>query len=106
MSAFKNFNLDLPQEATIYADKAYNFYEYEDFFKENDLFLIAERKENTKRLREGFLRFVQSYWRKRVETAFSRITSLFPKSIHAVTSKGFELKVFAFILVYSISLLL
>lgn len=106
MSAFKRFDLDLPSGSTIYADKAYTCYEYEDFLKENDLSLIAERKANSKRPLEGCLRYLQNYWRKRVETAFSRITSLFPKTIHAVTSRGFEIKVLAFILVYSMSLLL
>jgi len=30
--------------------------------------------------------------RKRIETVFSQITSIFPRSINAVTSKGFEIK--------------
>lgn len=106
ISAFKRFNLDIPSRASIYADKGYTCYEYEDFLKEKDLTLIAERKANSKRPLDGCLRYLQNYWRKRIETAFSRITSLFPKTIHAVTSKGFELKVFSFILVYSMSLLL
>ena len=106
ISAFKRFALDIPSGSTIYADKAYTSYEYEDFLKENGLSLLADRKANSKRPMEGCLRYLQNYWRKRIETAFSRITSLFPKTIHAVTSRGFELKVFSFILVYSISLLL
>jgi len=44
----------------------------------------------------------QSYLRKKVETSFSRITGLFPKTIHAVSSKGFVLKVISFILVFAI----
>ncbi|TAA74868.1 MAG: hypothetical protein CDV28_1151, partial [Candidatus Electronema aureum] len=38
--------------------------------------------------------------RKRIESAFSVITQRFPAHIHAVTSHGFELKVFLFILAY------
>ena len=106
LSAFRRFDLDLPEGATIYADKAYTSYEYEDFLKENNVHLISERRSNSKRPLDGCVKYLQSYWRKRVETAFSRITSVFPKHIHAVTGKGFELKVFAFILAYSISLML
>ena len=35
---------------------------------------------------------------KKIETVFSQITQLFPKNIHAVTSKGFYLKIFNSIL--------
>lgn len=103
---FKRFDLDLPEEAVVYADKAYNCYEYEDLLKENNIQLIAERRANSKRPLDKCVRYLQNYWRKRIETAFSRITSAFPKQIHAVTARGFELKVFAFMLVYSLSLLL
>ena len=103
---FKRFDLDLPEGSIIFADKAYNSYEYEDFLKENSIRLIAERRENSKRPLHGCVRYLQNYWRKRIETAFSRITSVFPKHIHAVTGKGFELKIFSFILAYSLSLLL
>lgn len=105
-AVFKRFNLDLPEGAIVYADKAYNSYEYEDFLKENNIHLIAERRANSKRHMNGCIGYLQNYWRKRIETAFSRITSVFPKHINAVTSKGFELKVFSFILVYCLRLLL
>jgi len=39
--------------------------------------------------------------RKRVETTASQINALLPKSIHAVTSKGFELKVMLFVLAFA-----
>jgi hypothetical protein len=106
MNVFKRFDLDLPQEASIYADRAYTSYAYEDFLQENGISLIAQRKTRSKRPLKGWVEYLQSYWRKRVETTFSRITAMFPKSIHAVTSKGFELKVFSFILAYSLSLIL
>src|SRR6266851_2575599 len=51
------------------------------------------RKKNSKRALSPSISFVQSYHRKRVETAGSLIAQLLPKSIHAVTSQGFELKV-------------
>jgi len=42
--------------------------------------------------------------RKRIETVFSQITRIFPKSINAVTSKGFEIKLFNFVLAYTFDL--
>jgi hypothetical protein len=106
MQVFKRFDLDIPPGGTIYADKAYNSYFDEDFFKENDIAFIAARKFNAKRQLKGCLKYLQNYWRKRIETTFSRITALFPKKIHAVTKRGFELKAFLFILAYSLSLVI
>jgi hypothetical protein len=42
-------------------------------------------------------------YRKMVETAGSLIEQLLPKSIHAVTSQGFELKVALFVIAYSLN---
>ncbi len=105
MSVFKRFDLDVPTGSTIYADRAYTSYSHEDFLKENNLSLVAQRKANSKRPLDGWIEYFQSYWRKRVETTFSRITALFPRHINAVTRKGFELKIFSFILVYALSLM-
>ena len=49
-----------------------------------------------------YITFVQHYHRKIVETAGSLIEQLLPKSIHAVTSQGFELKVALFVIAYSL----
>jgi hypothetical protein len=58
-------------------------------------------KKNSKRALSPSISFVQSYHRKRVETAGSLIAQLLPKSIHAVTSQGFELKVALFVIASS-----
>jgi len=55
------------------------------------------RKENAKRKDRG----VSKKIRKMIETVFSSITSLFGRTIHAVTALGFELKVIMFIFAYS-----
>src|SRR5262249_5531477 len=81
----------------IYADKAYNDYEIEDVLKEVDhITLLPMRKKNSKRALPPEVSFVQHYYRKMVETAGSLIAQLLPKSIHAVTSQGFELNVALF----------
>jgi hypothetical protein len=103
---FKDFNLDLPVNSIIYADRAYTDYEYEEFLEENNICLVAHRKENATRQHDPCREYLRDVYRKRIETVFSQITKLFPKSIHAVTQKGFELKVYMFILAYSLQLFL
>jgi len=100
--SLENYIFDLPEGSTIYGDKAYNYYEIEDFLKEIDgINLQPIRKKNTKRPLKSWEEFTQKLYRKMIETTNSLITKLFPKKIHAVTAKGFEMKVFLFILAHS-----
>ena len=102
ISIFKNLPLEtMPPKSTIYADKAHNDYEEEDFLKEHDIYLIPARRKHSSRPLDGVLNYLQKTIRKAIETIFSVIVNLFPKSIHAVTSNGFTLKIFCFILAYS-----
>jgi hypothetical protein len=104
VDALKYYAYELPNGAIIYADKAYNDYEIEDLLKEvNHIDLLPMRKKNSKRALSPSVTFVQSYHRKRVETAGSLIEQLLPKSIHAVTSQGFELKVALFVIASSLN---
>lgn len=50
--------------------------------------------------------YLQHTYRKRIETTISVIEQMLPKTIHAVTARGFELKVFLFVLAFSIDGLL
>lgn len=104
VDALKYYAYELPDGSIIYADKAYNDYEIEDLLKEVDhIQLIPMRKKNSKRALPPYVSFVQHYHRKMVETAGSLIAQLLPKSIHAVTSQGFELKVALFVIAYSLN---
>jgi Transposase DDE domain len=104
VDALKYYAYELPDGSMIYADKAYNDYEIEDLLKEVEhIHLIPMRKKNSKRALSPAVTFVQSYHRKRVETAGSLIEQLLPKSIHAVTSQGFELKVVLFVIASSLN---
>ena len=104
VDALKYYAYELPDGSIIYADKAYNDYEIEDLLKEVDhIQLIPMRKKNSKRALPPYISFVQSYHRTRVETAGSLIEQLLPKSIHAVTSQGFELKVALFVIASSLN---
>jgi site-specific recombinase XerD len=57
----------------------------------------------SKRPLPPWLRYLQAYFRKAIETTGSLLERLLPKSIHAVTAVGFELKVVLFVLALSIS---
>src|SRR5256885_10879547 len=104
VDALKYYAYELPDGSIIYADKAYNDYAIEDLLKEVDhIQLIPMRKKNSKRALPPYISFVQSYHRKRVETAGSLIEQLLPQSIHAVTSQGFELKVALFVIAASLN---
>ena len=102
VQVLKNYAYDLSPGSVVYADKAYNDYEIEDLLAEvEDIHLLPIRKKNSERPLSASTRFSQSYYRKRVETAGSQLMGLFPKSLHAVSASGFELKVALFVLAYS-----
>lgn len=102
--ALPMFDFDLPEGATSYSDSAPTLYVLEDLMREAaSIGLKPMRKKNSKRPLPACLAYLQARGRKLVETAGSLIARLLPKSIHAVTSRGFELKAFLFILAYSIS---
>jgi hypothetical protein len=106
VSVFKDLELDLPEGSIICADKAYTDYHYEDLLKEAaGLHLKAQRRKNSKRAMPAWEEFLSKPIRKYIETVFSRITGLFPKKIHAVTPRGFELKIVWFLLAFAIQCL-
>jgi hypothetical protein len=102
---FKDLQLDLPEGSIICADKAYTDYDYEDLLEEVGLHLKAQRKKNSKRSMPAWEEFLSKPIRKYIETVFSGITNLFSKKIHAVTPRGFELKIVWFLLAFAIQCL-
>lgn len=102
ITAFKIMEIDLAPGSAIYGDKAYTDYAYEEFLQEmTSIQLIPERKINAKKQHSGCLRYLQRILRKKIETTFSQITKLFPRKIHAVTAKGFLLKLVIFIVAFT-----
>jgi hypothetical protein len=93
----------VPEGSTVHADRAYNYYLIEDLLKEAGIHLQPLRKKNSQRAVPPYVTYLLARGRKIVETAGSLINRLLPKSIHAVTSQGFELKVMLFVLAYSVS---
>ena len=107
ITALKVMNISLAQGSIIYGDKAYTNYSLEDYLEETEqIRLIPDRKFNLTRQHSGCIRYLQSVLRKRIETTFSQLVSLFPRKIHAVTSDGFLLKIVIFVFSFSLKQLL
>jgi len=104
-SALQLYQFDVPEQSWITGDKAYNDYTMEDLMREAGVELLPLRKKNSLRPVPPYMTYMQHAVRKIVETTGSLIERLLPKSIHAVTAKGFELKVALFVLACSINFL-
>ena len=105
-TGLEHFSFDVPVGSQVFGDKAYNHYVVEDVLTECGIFLIPIRKSNSTRPLPPWLQYLQAVQRKIIETTGSLLERLLPKSIHAVTAKGFELKVALFCLACSANFLL
>jgi hypothetical protein len=104
-TALSRYDLDIPVGSWLTGDKAYNDYTVEDILHEANRELLPIRKKNSLRPLPPYFQFLQASVRKMVETTGSLIERLLPKSIHAVTARGFEIKVALFVLACSINFL-
>jgi len=105
ISALGLYNFDIPEGSFVTGDKAYNDYTIEDVMREAGIELIPLRKKNSLRPVPAYMTYFQACVRKIIETTGSLIERLLPKSIHAVSAKGFEIKVALFVLACSINFL-
>ncbi len=105
ISLFKELKLELPEGAIICADKGYTDYHYEDLLEDVGLHLKAQRKKRSKRPMPLWEEFLGKPIRQYIETVFSKLSAMFAGRIHAVTPRGFELKIVCFLLAYSIQCL-
>lgn len=105
VKVFKELGLELPEGSIIYADKGYTDYDYEDLLQEVGLHLKAQRKKNSKRPMPAWEEFLGKPIRQYIETVFSQLSAMFSRKIHAVTPRGFELKIVCFLLAFSIQCL-
>jgi hypothetical protein len=104
-NALKVFFFDLLEGSKVIGDKAYTDYVAEDMMNEAKVHLAPLRKKNSTRPVPSWVHYLRSSYRKMVETTGSLIEQLLPKHIHAVTARGFELKVALFVLACSINYL-
>lgn len=102
ITGLKCLPLDLPRSATLYADAGYTDYGWEEgLAAEAELRLVALRRGNSKRPWPGHVRYLCQRQRQRIETIFSQLSERLARSVHAVTSQGFELKVFLTVLAFA-----
>lgn len=103
MRALNALPLNLPPESEVYADSAYTDYTAEDDLKQSSqIYLQVMRKKNSLRQDPAWNQYIKQHTRHYIETVFSSITCVFPKSIHAVTYEGFLLKLEAFIFAFTV----
>jgi hypothetical protein len=94
---------NLPDGSSIYADALFTDYRAEDDLKKADnIALKVMRKRNSQRPDAPWVAYIKQCTRHYIETVFSGITNLFPKTIHAVTIDGFLLKLATFIVVFTL----
>ena len=99
VQALKKLPMTVAAESKIYGDSAYTDYRMEDDIKYGDgIELMIQRKSNSKRPDQPWMRFLKLHMRKRIETTFSLLKALFLRKIHAVTFKGFLIKIIMFII--------
>ena len=104
IAAFRQMTLDLPEGARVFADAAYLDGGYARAAGEAaGIALVAQRRGNSLDPLAPWVAYLCERTRKRVETTFSQIAARFARSIHAVTARGFELKVFLTVLAYAIT---
>lgn len=105
IKVLKEMDLELPAGATIHADKGYTDYHYEDLLEEVGMKLLSQRKNRSKRPHSASKEFLAKPIRQYIETVFSKLSAMFSRKIHAVTPRGFELKIVCFLLAFSIQCL-
>ena len=102
ISAFKCLPLDLPEQAHIFADAGYlDDQERALLGGTAGLHLVAARRANCKEQLPPWVSYISKHERKRIETVFSQAMSAFGRTIHAVTPRGFEMKVFLTVLAHT-----
>lgn len=101
IKAFKRLSLNIPNKSILLADAAYTDYKFEEKLKkERGITMVVKRKKNAKK--KPLITSSKLYKkRRRIESTFSTILGLTNRTIHAVTQKGFELKLLCFVLAYS-----
>jgi hypothetical protein len=103
IAALRAMDLNLPEGTRLYADSGFLDAAFEQALSEEaGITLVVPRRSNMKDQLDGCLQYICSTLRKRVETTFSQLNERFARSIHAVTPRGFELKIFLTVLAFTI----
>ena len=102
VSAFKCLPLELPGGTHIFADAGYlDDHERALLQEAAGLHLAAAWRANCTEQLPLWVSYISKHERKRIETVFSQVVSAFGRTIHAVTPRAFELKVFLTVLAHT-----
>ncbi|GAB3555245.1 hypothetical protein GCM10027577_40790 [Spirosoma fluminis] len=101
---FELLGFDLPAGSEVYADKAYNHYAQEVLLAQAGAIAFQPiRRSNCRRVDNDYCtNWLRQQARRHIETDISQLVSRWPRRIHAVTAKGYLLKVVGFILAHNI----
>ena len=102
ITAFRRLRLALPEGAHVFADAGYLDGHEEALLADAGLRLVAQRRRNSREPLAPWVSYIARRERKRIETVFSQVAAALGRTVHAVTPRGFELKVFLTVLAYSI----
>jgi IS5 family transposase len=102
LTGLQHLPLHLAPESRIYADNAYMNHTTQSLIHQAEAIdLWVQQRKNNKVQDPAHIRFLKQAKRKVIETTFSQIKSLFPKTIHATSQNGFLLKLLLFIVAYT-----
>ncbi len=104
LAHFRKMNMEAIEEGVLYGDAAYTDYSLEDQLNEMGLKMLVDRKKNSKRSHLPEVAKEISRKRKRIETCFSSLMRLFPRTIHAVRLQGLSLKIILFFAAFTATL--
>lgn len=94
-------DINLPAGSDLYADAAYINQAMKELLLDFEgVTLKAATKKNTLIRNTWSEELENRYHRKQIENTFADITAKFPRTIHAVTAKGFLLKILCFIIMF------
>ncbi len=98
-AAFQMMDVNLPANSDLYADAAYLHEEFKELHLLFDqIRLKAATKSNTIVKNTWMEELENKYFRKTIENTFADISAKLPKKIHAVTAKGFLIKILVYMI--------
>ena len=103
VKALHQLPFSMPAGSALYADSAYTNYHLEDMLADEGIMLYSQRKVNAHRKDTPCVAYLKERMRKVIETSISGIKGLFLRKIHAVTFRGFLIKILLFLLAFQIN---
>lgn len=93
IDGLRQMPMQLPEKSTLYGDSGFTDYNHEEEMEQGEnIDLKIARKSNSKKPHKPWWNYIIDCERKPIETTFSQICACLPRKIHAVTQKGFLLK--------------